>query len=126
MRDWPERRSGRHTPDPRGPVQAASGATAPGVSRVAGRGDRAGRTASGRCVLVVDDDRDAADSLALVLGLLGYWVEVAYEGPGAVEAAIEAIPDIAVLDLGMPVMDGYELARRLRAHRGARRSSSSP
>jgi CheY-like chemotaxis protein len=63
----------------------------------------------------VDDDRDAADSLAVVLGLLGYRVEVAYGGAGAVEAAIEAIPDVAVLDLGMPGMDGYELARRLRA-----------
>jgi DNA-binding response OmpR family regulator len=54
----------------------------------------------------VDDDRDAADSLAAVLGLPGHRVEVAYGGPGAVEAAIEAIPDVAVLDLGMPEMHG--------------------
>src|SRR5262245_22834107 len=112
MRDRQKRRSGRQTHDPRGPVQAASGVTAPGDIRGAGRGDRAGRTAAGRRVLVVDDDRDAADSLAVVLGLLGYQVEVSYGGPGAVEAAIEAIPDVAVPDLGMPGMDGYELARR--------------
>jgi CheY-like chemotaxis protein len=62
----------------------------------------------------VDDDRDSADSFAAVLGLLGYRVEVAYGGPGAVEVATEAVPDVAVLDLGLPGMDGYELARRLR------------
>jgi CheY-like chemotaxis protein len=63
----------------------------------------------------VDDDGDAADSLVVVLGLLGYRMEVACGGAGAVEAAIEANPDVAVLDLGMPGMDGDELARRLRA-----------
>jgi CheY-like chemotaxis protein len=115
VRNRQERRYGRHTHAPRAPVQAASGVTEPGGIWRAGRGDRAGRTASGRLVLVVVDDRDAADSLALVLGVLGYRVEVAYGGAGAVEAAIEAIPDVAVLDLGMPGMDGYELARRLRA-----------
>jgi CheY-like chemotaxis protein len=115
MRDRREPPYGKQTHDPRGPVQAAPGATAAGDIRGAGRGNRAGRTASGRRVLVVDDDHDAADSLAMVLGLLGHRVGVAYGGAEAVEAAIEAIPDIAVLDLGMPGMDGCELARRLRA-----------
>jgi CheY-like chemotaxis protein len=115
MRDWQESRHGRHTPDPQAAVRAASHATAPGDIRGTLRGDRAERTASGRRVMIVDDDRDTANSLAVVLGLLGYRVEVAYGGPGAVEAAIEAIPDVAVLDLGMPGMNGYELARRLRA-----------
>jgi PleD family two-component response regulator len=113
VRHRPERRSGRHTHDPRGPVPAASGMMAPrdiprGGARRPSRGDRI----PGRRVPVVDDNRDAADSLAAVLGLLGYRGEVAYGGTGAVQAAIEANPDVAVLDLGMPGMDGYELARR--------------
>ena len=86
MWDRPEPPYGRQTHDPRGPVQAASGATATGDICGAGRGDRAGRTASGRRVLVVDDDRDAADSLAVVLGVLGYRVDVAYGGAGPLHA----------------------------------------
>ena len=83
MRDRQEPRYGRHSHDPRGPVRSASGASAPEDIRGTERGDRAGRTASGRRVLVVDDDRDAADSLAVVLGVLGYRVEVAYGGAEA-------------------------------------------
>jgi CheY-like chemotaxis protein len=64
---------------------------------------------------VVDDHRDGADALAALLGLIGYAVAVAYDGPAALEAALASRPDVAVLDLGMPGMDGFELARRLRA-----------
>jgi Response regulator receiver domain len=125
VRDRQEGRYGRHTHAPRGPVQAASGTIEPGGICGAGRGDRAGRTASSRLVLVVDDDRDAADSLALVLGVLGYRVDVAYGGAGAVEAAIEAIPDVAVLDLGMPGMDGYELSRKKEQEKGEKERGHS-
>lgn len=66
-------------------------------------------------VLVVDDNADAADGLALLLDLQGHRTRIAYDGEGALEAAKEFQPDVAILDIGMPVIDGYELARRLRA-----------
>src|SRR5205823_1000103 len=67
-----------------------------------------------RRVLVVDDNVDAADSLALLLRLAGQEVRVAYDGPTAVLIARAFRPQVALLDIGMPGMDGYELARRLR------------
>jgi len=69
---------------------------------------------SGRHILVVDDNRDAADSLALLLGLEGHEVRVAYAGRAALQTANEFTPDVAVLDLGLPDMSGYEVARQLR------------
>lgn len=68
-----------------------------------------------RRVLVVDDNVDAADSLALLLRLQGLDVEVAYDGVSALEKAEAELPSLAFLDLGMPRMDGYELARAFRA-----------
>ncbi|MEO7252566.1 MAG: ATP-binding protein [Arenimonas sp.] len=65
-------------------------------------------------ILVVDDNRDAADSLAAVLGMLGATTTVAYDGEDALRKAASVLPTIAILDLGMPRMDGFELARRLR------------
>jgi PAS domain S-box-containing protein len=65
-------------------------------------------------VLAVDDNVDAADGLALLLDLQGHEARVAYDGAGALEAARDFRPDVAILDIGMAVMDGYELARRLR------------
>lgn len=65
-------------------------------------------------VLVVDDNRDAADAIATTLASLGYDTAVAYDGPGALEKAERFDPDVAVLDIGLPVMDGYELAHHLR------------
>ena len=67
-------------------------------------------------VLVVDDNIDAANLLSDALGGLGYETRTAYDGPSALEAAAEFDPDIALLDIGLPAMDGYELARRLREH----------
>lgn len=65
-------------------------------------------------VLIVDDNRDAADTLSMLLSLSGFEVQVAYT-PTAALALVDALrPDIAVLDIGLPEMDGYELARRLR------------
>ena len=63
---------------------------------------------------MVDDNRDAADGLGLLLDLHGHDTRVAYEAEGALEAAKAFRPDVAILDIGMPVMDGYELARRLK------------
>jgi DNA-binding response OmpR family regulator len=65
-------------------------------------------------IMVIDDDRDTADSTATLLQLLGHEVTVAYAGGEAVEAAKECEPDIVLLDIGMPEMDGFEVARRLR------------
>ncbi len=66
-------------------------------------------------VLVVDDNQDAADSLAELLGALGYEASVAYDPAQAIAAASVAMPQVAILDIGLPGMDGFELAGRLRA-----------
>ena len=72
----------------------------------------------GRRVLVVDDHVDAADSLALLLRMEGHQVRVARNGPDALDAVRSERPDAILLDLGMPGMDGYEVARRLRQGEG--------
>ncbi|TAK86408.1 MAG: PAS domain-containing hybrid sensor histidine kinase/response regulator [Betaproteobacteria bacterium] len=66
-------------------------------------------------LLVVDDNVDAAETIARLLRLAGYEAECVYDGPSALEAAERREPDIVVLDIGLPGMDGYEVARRLRA-----------
>jgi CheY-like chemotaxis protein len=71
-----------------------------------------------RRVLIVDDNRDAAEMIASFLGALGYETSVAYDGPAALTAVARARPDAAILDIGLPGMDGYELARELRARHG--------
>jgi len=65
-------------------------------------------------VLVIEDNRDAADSLQMLLELTGCAVRVAYTGPDGVRAAEEHRPEVIICDIGLPGMDGYELARRLR------------
>jgi signal transduction histidine kinase/ActR/RegA family two-component response regulator len=70
-------------------------------------------------VLVVDDNEDAADMIAAALGALGYPVDVAYDGQGALDLAQRGAPSIAILDIGLPDMEGHELARRLRARLGS-------
>ena len=70
-----------------------------------------------RRVLVVDDNEDAVESLADALTELGHTVETAYNGPAALALLQRYTPDVAFLDLGLPVMDGYELARRVREDR---------
>lgn len=72
-------------------------------------------------VLVVDDNRDAADSLAMLLQIDGFPAEVAYEGSVALAAFQKNAADVVVLDIGLPGMDGYEVARRLRALAGESR-----
>ena len=67
-----------------------------------------------RRILVVDDNRDAVDALAMMLRLNGSDVEVAYDGPSGLATAQSFRPDAIVLDIGLPGMDGYEVARRLR------------
>jgi two-component system CheB/CheR fusion protein len=70
---------------------------------------------SERRVLVVEDDEDSALLLAETLGDHGYAVEVAHDGQSALLKAAEFKPQVAVLDVGLPDMDGYQLAKRMRA-----------
>ena len=72
-----------------------------------------------RRVLVVDDNADAADSLGAVLQMLGADVRVAHDGKAALDAFGDFLPEAVLLDLGMPGMDGYEVARRIRARKDA-------
>jgi PAS domain S-box-containing protein len=68
-----------------------------------------------RRVLVVDDNVDAAESSALLLRLSGHHVETAHDGPAALERVATFHPSIVLLDIGLPGLDGYEVARRLRS-----------
>jgi len=68
-----------------------------------------------RRVLLADDNRDSADSMAMLISMNGHEVKTAYDGPSAVELAKAFLPDVAVLDIGMPGMNGYAVARTLRS-----------
>jgi DNA-binding response OmpR family regulator len=68
-----------------------------------------------RRVLVVDDNEDAAESLAALLRIFGHDVGVALDGEQALALASRSHPDVVLLDLGMPRMDGHEVARRMRS-----------
>jgi PAS domain S-box-containing protein len=71
-----------------------------------------------RKVLIVDDNEDAAEMLAETLRVTGHDTRVAHDAPAALRLAASFRPDVALLDIGLPVMDGYELARRLRELEG--------
>jgi PAS domain S-box-containing protein len=88
------------------PVESTTGA--------AGEGGRA-PAPTGRRILVVDDNADAARLLADALELVGHETRVAFDGPAALDVAAEFEPDAALLDLGLPLMDGYELAGQIAA-----------
>jgi CheY-like chemotaxis protein len=76
------------------------------------------RAPAGRRVLVVDDNRDGLELIAELLATIGHEVRTAHDGPGALEVIKEFRPDVAILDIGLPVMDGYELAQKLAAELG--------
>ena len=78
-------------------------------------GDDARAGNGGLTVLVVDDNQDAALSLQSLLELRGYRCSVAFDGEAAVETALRLLPDVALIDIGLPGINGYELARRLRS-----------
>jgi CheY-like chemotaxis protein len=72
------------------------------------------RRVNARRVLIADDNRDAADSLAMLLRLEGHEVRVVHDGKQALAGFHELNPEFALLDIGMPELDGYEVARRVR------------
>src|SRR4051812_8801179 len=65
-------------------------------------------------ILVVDDSIDSAESMSLVLGIGGHEVRVEHNGPDALRTAAEYRPDVVLMDIGMPGMNGYEVARKMR------------
>jgi CheY-like chemotaxis protein/two-component sensor histidine kinase len=77
------------------------------------------RTQSGRetprRIVVIDDNLDAAESLAMLLRLKGHEVHVAYDGPSGVALVLKTSPECVLVDIGLPGIDGYEVAKRLRA-----------
>jgi len=73
-----------------------------------------GEFPSKRRLLVVDDNRDAAESMSMLLEMWGHEVAFAYDGPSALATAERLQPEAVLLDIGLPGMDGYEVAERLR------------
>ena len=65
---------------------------------------------------MVDDNVDSAEILATLLRMSGHDVRTAYTGPTALEAAVAHLPDVVLLDIGLPGLNGYEVARRLRQY----------
>jgi CheY-like chemotaxis protein/two-component sensor histidine kinase len=92
---------------------AAGEAETDALARAAG--DARKQPPPSRRILVVDDNQDSADTLAMLLELHGNEVQVAYDGPEALAAARDFGPEVVFLDIGLPGMDGYEVARQMRA-----------
>jgi len=88
----------------------------PQGARPAPRAEASEKAASEKRVLVVDDNEDAAEMLALVLGQSGYLTKTAYHGRDAIAAAHDWAPQVVILDIGLPDMNGYDVARALRAN----------
>jgi PAS domain S-box-containing protein len=90
-------------------------------TKPAARDRRPSVTAVSRRVLVVDDNADAAESLRIMLEMKGHTVEAVHDGPAALEAFRTFSPEIVLLDIGLPEMDGHEVAKRLREMPGGDR-----
>ena len=80
--------------------------------------NRVAAGAPSKRILVIEDNVDAADTLRIMLELAGQIVVVAYDGPGGIEAARRMHPDLILCDIGLPGMDGFEVARALRTEAG--------
>jgi CheY-like chemotaxis protein len=101
---------GRETP----PIEQprATRAAAPSSSRTRPRGDPRGERSAR--ILVVDDNVDLAQGLARLLQIYGHDVQIAHDGPSGLDKAKESKPEIVLLDIGLPGMDGYQVAAHLR------------
>lgn len=89
-------------------------ATSPGASDEAALGEATASEERSLRILVADDNKDAAASLAMVLEMKGHEVRTAHDGLEAVQVAASFQPDVAVLDIGMPRLDGYEVCKQIR------------
>ena len=90
----------------------------PNVGRAGTPDTKAPETTSNpRRILVVDDSADHAESLSVLLRMMGHEVELAADGPSALKSVVTFNPDLVLLDLGLPGMSGYEVARGIRQHR---------
>jgi CheY-like chemotaxis protein len=76
------------------------------------------RKQNGLRIVVVDDSEDIRDAMRELLTMLGHEVQVADEGDAGVELILKAKPDVAIVDIGMPIKDGFDVARRVRAALG--------
>jgi signal transduction histidine kinase/DNA-binding response OmpR family regulator len=102
-------------------LPAWSKACAPADALAGDEAERA-RNDSRRRILVVDDNVDAAKSLSMLLRMRGHETEVYFDGPSALEHAEAFRPDLVLLDIGLPGMDGYEVARCMRQNETLRRT----
>jgi CheY-like chemotaxis protein len=103
------------------PLATAAGDPSPALPAAPERAAAQARPARrGVRVLIVDDNIDVAELLAEALGIEGFDTATAHDGQSALERWRELAPHAGVLDVGLPDMDGYELARRLRAEHGTR------
>ncbi|MES2940548.1 MAG: PAS domain S-box protein [Pseudomonadota bacterium] len=91
-------------------------APAPGEASPVHGGTHTPQASQARRVMVVDDNKDAADTLGMLLESLGHEVRVTHDPAQALQAVGDAPADVFILDIGLPGMDGYALAQRLRAH----------
>jgi PAS domain S-box-containing protein len=87
---------------------------APGVASETPHAEESGRTGRPLRILLIEDNEDAAESLSTMLRLLGHDVQFALDGPRALALAESFVPEVIISDLGLPGMNGYELARELR------------
>lgn len=72
-------------------------------------------------ILIAEDGADCAESMAMLLRLYGHEVQIASSGPTAVETVLAYQPDVLLLDIGLPGMNGYQVAKRLKEHNGKKR-----
>lgn len=79
-----------------------------------GKADGGGGPTTLLRILVVDDNVDSAESWGILLELLGHEIRIAHDGPTALETARDFRPDVVLQDIGMPGMNGYDVARRMR------------
>ncbi|HEX2223613.1 MAG TPA: response regulator, partial [Thermoanaerobaculia bacterium] len=103
----------------RPPPAAAASAASPSLAAGAGPEGLADAAAH---ILLVEDNEDAAGALGELLAIWGHEVDIANEGPTALEKARLRPPDVVLLDIGLPGMDGYEVAKALRAQPGLERT----
>jgi len=82
--------------------------------------ENAAKPSSAKRILVVDDNRDSADSMAMILQIDGYATHTAYDGLQALEVAASFRPDVVLLDIGLPGLNGYEACRRIREQASGR------